>query len=96
MKQLRCSSCYKIMSAINFKCICEEGQICCTCCKKFVPHSHDERMLNWDEMALLNGIYVNNKLIDNVIVYNDTSWHEKINYLAKQPQPQCLTSIINF
>ena len=86
MKQLRCSSCYKIKSAINFKCICKEGQICRTCCKQIVPHNYDERVLNRDEKALLNSVYVNNKLIDNVIVYNDTNWREKVNYMAKQSQ----------
>ena len=86
MKQLRCSSCYKIKSAINFKCICEEGQICRTCCKKIVPHNYDERMLNRDEKALLNRLYVNNKLIDNAIVYNDATWREKVKYMAKHSQ----------
>ena len=79
MKELRCSSCYKIKSAINFKCIYEEGQLCRTCCKKIVPHNYDERRLNRDDKALLNSLYVNSKLIDNAIVTHDTTWHEKVN-----------------
>ena len=83
MKQLRCSSCYKIKSAINFKCICEEGQICRTCYKKIVPHNYDEHRLNRAEKALLDSLYINNKIMDNVIVYNDATWREKVNYTNK-------------
>ena len=40
-------------------------------------------MLNRDEKALLNSVYVNNKLIDDVIVYNDTTWREKVNIYSE-------------
>ena len=83
MKQLRCSSCYKIKSAINFECIYEEGQLCRTCCKKIVPHSYDERMLNRAEKASLNSLYINNKIMDDVVVYKDTTWREKASYMNK-------------
>ena len=63
-----------------------KGQTCRTCCKKIVPHNYDERMSNRDEKALLKSLYVNSKLIDNAIVTHDTTWHEKVNYLAKQPE----------